>query len=105
MNAPELERGFIVMKLNKQQAMELFLKNAILIGNEDQITVRTATIVFGADAVEYVLALPDGAGRYHNSYGFGGIGKDIRYMTLSGCMLAVTYNNVKDEWVDACRSE
>ena len=79
--------------LNEAQAMDIFTRYAVFIGDRDVLPLSRAFDLLGSDALEYI-------GGKHTLkrplYGSYGVGKDglIWYLTREGYLLAVTYNNI-----------
>ena len=78
--------------INKVQATKLFAGNSVLFGQANGIPERTATELFGADAVAFAKRQRDGEIVF-NGYGIGGY--TAEYLTEYGFYLAATYCNVK----------
>lgn len=80
-------------QLNKAQAQALFEEKAILIGGGDAIPEQTVAELFGKAAVAHAHTLDQAGGRYCNAYSVGDY--TAKYLTLSGFLRAVTYNNIR----------
>ena len=82
--------------MNKAQVTELFQREAVLFGTVDGIPEERAVELFGQEAVDFahrVEGHDEGRrGWYFNGYGNGRY--TAYYITLAGCYIAVTYNNV-----------
>lgn len=78
--------------INKVQAARLFAVNAVLFGQANGMPERTATELFGADAVAFAES-QENAGIAFNGYGIGSY--TARYLTEYGFYIAATYHNVK----------
>ncbi len=89
-----------MQKMNRAQAVEMFAKSAILIGNDDVVPTITAAAMLGEDAVNYAKwadHVTSGKWKgYHNAIGMNDhIKPMIEYLTLPGFLCAVTYSNAK----------
>lgn len=85
-------------KLNRAQAQALFEENAILFGDRDAVPEKTAAALLGQAAIDYVLwedrTGTGGHKGYWNAIGMNDYIKPlVKYITLSGFLRAVTYNN------------
>lgn len=78
--------------INKVQAAKLFAVNAVLFGQANGMPERTATELFGADAVAFAKR-QENTGIAFNGYGIGGF--TAEYLTEYGFYIAATYYNVK----------
>lgn len=78
--------------INKVQAAKLFAVNAVLFGQANGMPERTATELFGADAVAFAKR-QENTGIAFNGYGIGGY--TAEYLTEYGFYIAATYYNVK----------
>lgn len=78
--------------INKVQAAKLFAVNSVLFGQANGMPERTATELFGADAVAFAKKQGN-AGIAFNGYGIGGY--TAKYLTEYGFYIAATYYNVK----------
>lgn len=78
--------------INKAQAAKLFAVNAVLFGQANGMPERTATELFGADAVAFAKR-QENTGIAFNGYGIGDY--TAEYLTEYGFYIAATYHNVK----------
>lgn len=83
-----------VLQMSKEQATSIFMKECILIGNFDSITMTKARRILGIEACEYVLNCRGKAGEWWNNFGVGSERGSINYLTFKGFMQAVSYHNV-----------
>lgn len=80
-------------KLNKAQALEVFTKNSVFIGEKDVITEETFINLFGKEtAIRVKIANREKPGKYYNCYGNNG--DLVCYFTLAGFLEGVNYNNL-----------
>lgn len=78
--------------INKVQAVKLFAVNSVLFGQANGMPERTATELFGADAVAFAKKQGK-CGITFSGYGIGGY--TAQYLTEYGFYIAATYYNVK----------
>ena len=81
-------------KITKKEAMQMWERIAFLVGAEDVAPIVAASICLGREAVDKAIELhresvmqyelPDGKGGY--------------YLTLTGFLHAVTYNNIMADY-------
>lgn len=75
--------------LTKEEADNLFMREAILVGNIDVIPYQRAIFLLGKDAVAFAKA-----GEDWNEYWLGSKEKSIKYLYKAGFRKAVTYHNI-----------
>lgn len=82
--------------LNKTQAKELFEKEAILFGENDGIPLYRAIELLGKNAVEFAINKNDPKYKLTLTYNIFlvPINNSVEYLTFSGFLQAVTYNNI-----------
>ena len=78
--------------LNKNQAMLLFEQEAVLVEKKDVVPLNRAKALFEKDIIETIYKI-ENSGIYWNTYSTYGL--DLTYLTLSGFLAAVSYNNIK----------
>lgn len=78
--------------INKAQAEKLFVGNSVLFGQANGMPERTATELFGADAVAFARRQGK-CGITFSGYGIGDY--TAQYLTEYGFYIAATYYNVK----------
>lgn len=80
-------------KLNRAQVEAIFTAEAVLMGTKDGLPISKAREIFGGDAVDFAQRMSNTAtGTYSNGYGIGDY--TAFYLTLTGAMIAATYNNI-----------
>ena len=75
--------------LTKEQVLDMFRSESILIGKANAVPEARCAELFGIRAVEYAEKEPDGS----NSFGVGDWA--LRYLTLTGFLAAASYHNVE----------
>ena len=79
-------------RLNRVQAMDIFTRNAVLIGDRDVLPMDRALELLGYSAMSYIADRHTIERPLYGRYDAGG--GCIQYLTREGYMLAVTYNNI-----------
>lgn len=77
--------------MNNTEVVQLFEKEAFLVGSRDVVAISRAVELFGKKAAEFAKRKP---GDYYNSYGIGNY--KIDYFTLRGFKEAATYANIQE---------
>lgn len=83
--------------MTKEQANILFNRMCVLVGNQNVITIKKATTLFGGNAVEYARGHNEKVGTYCNIFGIGERG-GVEYLNYSGYLRAVSYHNIELEF-------
>lgn len=80
--------------LNKTQAKELFEKEAIFFGENDGIPLYRAIELLGKNAVEFAINKNNPKYTLTCNIFSVPINNSVEYLTFSGFLQAVTYNNI-----------
>lgn len=76
--------------LTREEADNLFMREAFLVGNDNVIPYQRAVYLLGKDAVEFAKE----AGTDRNEYWLGSKEKSIAFLYKAGFRKAVTYHNI-----------
>ncbi len=82
----------ITKPITKEEAYQIFKREAVLIGRNDGVPASRAIIYFGEEALEHAESV--GKLEACNSYGIGKRCSMYKYFTLKGIELAATYRNI-----------
>lgn len=82
----------ITRPITKEEAYQIFKREAVLIGRNDGVPASRAIIYFGKEALEHA----ENVGKLEacNFYGIGKCCSMYKYFTLKGIELAATYRNI-----------
>lgn len=82
----------ITKPITKEEAYQIFKREAVLIGRNDGVPASRAIIYFRKEALEHA----ENVGKLEacNSYGIGKRCSVYKYFTLKGIELAATYRNI-----------
>ena len=76
--------------LTREEADNLFMREAFLVGTDNVIPYQRAVYLLGKDAVEFA----NEAGTDRNEYWLGSKERSIAFLYKAGFRKAVTYHNV-----------
>lgn len=82
----------ITKPITKEEAYQIFKREAVLIGGNDGVPASRAIIYFGKEALEHAEKV--GKLKAYNAYGIGERCDFYKYFTLKGIELAATYRNI-----------
>lgn len=82
----------ITKPITKEEAYQIFKREAVLIGGNDGVPASRAIIYFGKEALEHAESV--GKLKAYNVYSIGERCSFYKYFTLKGIELAATYRNI-----------